>query len=46
MDYANDNAPTEITRYRGTPWLLALAVFTSLAAWFVIKLTLRRALRG
>jgi hypothetical protein len=46
MDYANDNEPPRIGQYRGSYSLLALALLVSLALWFVVGLSVWRALNG
>jgi hypothetical protein len=42
MDYANDNQPPEIARYRGSYLILAVALLVSLALWFVVGLAMWR----
>ena len=46
MDYANDNEPPEIARYRGSFSLLALAFIVSFALWLVVGLSVWRAFNG
>jgi hypothetical protein len=46
MDHANDNEPAAVERYRGNYPLLALALLISCAVWFVLGLTIWRALSG
>jgi hypothetical protein len=46
MDYANDNKPAEVARYRGSFSLLALALLVSLALWLVVGLSVWRAFSG
>jgi hypothetical protein len=46
MDYANDNKPAEVERYRGSYPLLVLALLVSCALWFVVGLSAWRGFSG
>jgi hypothetical protein len=46
MDYANDNDPPGVARYRGSYPLLALALLVSFGLWFVVGLAAWRAFSG
>jgi hypothetical protein len=46
MDHANDNEPAQVAQSHGNYPLLALALLLSCALWFVLGLSVWRALSG